>query len=351
MTGGATHPAPCGRHRNRCEAGPADAESLLVSAVGKLLGRVPARLSRSVEEVDEQLELGFAVVRADLVHRRIHARKKFKELGVSVTQRPYDDGAPVDGISSSGDPARTFESVQNAGHGCRVQPREPGDGTRAERPVAQLLQGVASQLTPAPTGGARQLIEDVVPLPDDDPRGSGFASAALPMVIGGMVIGIALSFAVAGVWRRVGGAVIAAAAARLVVTLVTQGWLGALVGNPWANAAAVALTVGAISMTLIGLVAVIGIAGIPIGAIVMFLLGNQISAVTTAPELLPTGWGSLGQLLPPDAGGTLLRSTSFFDGAAAGGPILVLAGWLTAGLLLAALGRRIRPQYDAALTR
>lgn len=208
--------------------------------------------------------------------------------------------------------------------------------------VAQLLAGIASpESSPA--------VEDVVPLPDDDPRGSAFAAAALPMVLGGMVVGILMSFLVTGVWRRVAGALVAAAAAGGVVTLVAQAWLGALQGSAWANAGAVALIVAAISLTITGLVALLGPAGIGLGAVVMFLVGNSISGVSSAPELLPTGWGALGQALPAGAGGTLLRSTSYFDGAAAGGPVLVLAAWAVAGLALVALGRRVRPSAHNAL--
>jgi hypothetical protein len=51
--------------------------------------------------------------------------------------------------------------------------------------------------------------------------------------------------------------------------------------------------------------------------------------------------------MPPGAGGNLLRSTGFFDGAAAGGHVAVLAAWLLAGLALlglAALRDRGRAQ-------
>jgi hypothetical protein len=216
--------------------------------------------------------------------------------------------------------------------------------------VAQILTGIAGQLAQGDVGGPNgPEVDDVVPLSEDDPRGSVFTASALPMVIGGMVVGILLSFLVAGVWRRVAGALVAAAAAGGVVTLVSQAWLGALGGNPWANAGAVALTVGAISMTMIGLVALIGPAGIGIGAVLMFLVGNSLSGVSSAPELLPTGWGASGQLLPPGAGGTLLRSTSYFDGAAAAQPAWVLAAWVATGLVLAALGRRLRPASHQAV--
>ncbi|PZF82370.1 hypothetical protein C1I92_17020 [Jiangella anatolica] len=215
--------------------------------------------------------------------------------------------------------------------------------------VAQVLTGIAGQV--AEPAAASPPVEDVVPLPDADPRGSAFAAAALPMVLGGMVVGILMSFLVTGVWRRVAGALVAAAAAGGVVTLVAQTWLGALQGSVWANAGAVALIVAAISLTITGLVALLGPAGIGLGAVVMFLVGNSISGVSSAPEFLPTGWGALGQALPAGAGGTLLRSTSYFDGAAAIGPVLVLTAWAVAGLALVALGRRLRPAAHHALAR
>lgn len=217
--------------------------------------------------------------------------------------------------------------------------------------IAQLLQGIADRVSQEATGARPAEVEDVVPLPADDPRGAGFTGAALPMVLGGMIVGIAMSFLVADVRRRAGGALLAAVAAGLVATAVVQLWLGALEGSYWANSGVVALAIAAISMTLIGLNALIGTPGIGLGALIMFLVGNSLSGVASAPDLLPTGWGTLGQLLPPGATGTLLRSVSFFEGAAAGRPALVLTCWLAGGLLLAALGSRVRPASHAALVR
>ncbi|GIF64278.1 membrane protein [Asanoa ishikariensis] len=214
--------------------------------------------------------------------------------------------------------------------------------------VAQLLQGIAGRMA-QPDGAANGQVEDVVPLSVDDPRGATFTSSALPMVLGGMLVGILMSFLISGLWRRVAGAAVAAVAAGWVVVGVTQVWLGALEGSEWVNAGAVTLAIAAISMTLIGLVATFGPAGIGIGAIIVFLVGNSISGVASAPELLPTGFGALGQMLPAGAAGTLLRSTSYFDSAGAAGPIVVLASWGAAGLLLTALGRRLRPASHRAL--
>ena len=57
----------------------------------------------------------------------------------------------------------------------------------------------------------------------------------------------------------------------------------------------------------------------------MVLIGNPFSGVGSAPELLPQPIGAIGQLMPPGAGGNLLRSTGFFDGA--GAPAATSPSW------------------------
>ncbi len=208
--------------------------------------------------------------------------------------------------------------------------------------VAQVLEGVAEGMTQQAAGTPGIQVDDVVALPDDDPRGAGFNATALPMVIGGMIIGAAMSFAVAGVWRRITGVLVAAVASGLTAALVVQAWLGALEGDYLTNAGVITLVIAAISLTLVGLKTLFGDAGLGVGALTMFLLGNPLSGVTSAPEMLPSGWGALGQALPPGAGGSLLRSTAFFDGAAAAGPLVVLSSWAVGGLVLAIIGWALR---------
>jgi len=101
----------------------------------------------------------------------------------------------------------------------------------------------------------------------------------------------------------------------------------------------------AVSAPICGLGALVGPAGVGLGALLVFFFGNPISGLTTAPELLPKPWGAIGQLLPPGAGGSLLRSVAFFDGARSAGPLWVLIGWGLAGLALTAIGRAgVRPR-------
>ena len=99
----------------------------------------------------------------------------------------------------------------------------------------------------------------------------------------------------------------------------------------------VALGLAAVSLSLLALGSLLGYAGLALGAGVLVALGNPLSGATSGPEMLPDGWGRLGQLLPPGAEISLLRSVAFFDGGGRG-PLVVLLCWMAAGLLLAAAG-------------
>jgi hypothetical protein len=166
----------------------------------------------------------------------------------------------------------------------------------------------------------------------------------LPLVLAGMASGL-LVWLAGGSWPvRWAALVIASALAGLVAAGIAQGWLG-VIGGSWAvNAGVFGLTVLAVGATVAGLAAVAGRAGAALGALLMVLVGNPLSGVSSAPELLPAPAGALGQLLPPGAGGTLLRSTAFFDGAGAAGPLAVLAAWVLLGLALSWVAALRRPR-------
>jgi hypothetical protein len=184
---------------------------------------------------------------------------------------------------------------------------------------------VAQMLTHAAEG---RPVEDVVPA---GPESSALAASVLPLVLAGIIVGV-LSIHLR---RRVTALFAGALLAGLSAALVVQSWLGVVDGDFWANSAALSLTVLAIGATVSGLESVLGKIGIALGALTMVFIGNPFSGVATAPEMIPAG--TFGQLLPPGAGGNLLRSTGFFDGAAAGGHVAVLAGWAAFGLALIAL--------------
>jgi hypothetical protein len=211
--------------------------------------------------------------------------------------------------------------------------------------IATLLGQVGTELGAA--SGSPPLVTDVAPLPEDDPRGATFAAGALPLALGGLAVAALLSLRVPNRGSRVAAVAGVALAAGPALTAVLQYWFGAVEGSYLANSGVVTLAVGSIAMMLIGLRHVFGPAGLGLGAATVLLLGNPLSGMTSAPELLPAGWSALGQLLPPGAAGSALRSTAFFDGAAALGPLTVLTGWLVIGLTLVLLPVR-RGRTDPA---
>lgn len=166
----------------------------------------------------------------------------------------------------------------------------------------------------------------------------------LPLVLAGMASGL-LVWLAGGSWpARWAALVTASALAGLVAAGIAQGWLG-VIGGSWAvNAGVFGLTVLAVGAAVAGLAAVAGRAGAALGALLMALVGNPLSGVSSAPELLPAPAGAIGQLLPPGAGGTLLRSTAFFDGAGAAAPLAVLASWVLLGPVLSWVAALRRPR-------
>jgi hypothetical protein len=191
--------------------------------------------------------------------------------------------------------------------------------------VAQLLTHAASE--------SKAEVVDVAPA---NPHAAALPSSVLPLMIAGILIGVVASLAASGWLGRLGLIAVGSILGGLVATAIVQSWLD-VVGGSWiANAGALTLTIAAIAAIIAGL-------RVAAGALLMILIGNPFSGVASAPEMLPQPVGGIGQLMPPGAGGNLLRSTGFFDGAAAGGHVLVLAVWAVAGVaLLVAAGLRGR---------
>ncbi|EPH46407.1 hypothetical protein STRAU_0543 [Streptomyces aurantiacus JA 4570] len=245
--------------------------------------------------------------------------------------------------------ARTvYGAVVVTGKDPKVAGNEPKllTATAASPVVAQLLQQAVTAGAP---DGARVTTVDVVPAPAADPRGAALGSSVLPMAIGGVAAGALVTLLGLRGIRAVGTLVLATTLVGLAAAALADSWLGILTGDWWAEAGVLALSSLAVAATVAGLAALLGPAGIGAGALLMVLLGNPFSGVTSAPELLPEPIGVIGQLLPPGAGGSLLRSTAFFDGAAATGPAVTLAVWAALGLAaVLAGGRRGRNEPEAS---
>jgi hypothetical protein len=202
--------------------------------------------------------------------------------------------------------------------------------------VAQMLEQALAPAAPAATR-----VVDVVPADRDDPRGFAFNSLLLPLSLVATVTGLIVAVATRPGLGQIGGLVAAAALAALVAISIVQGWLGVLDGDWWANTGVVALIVLAIASLAAGLAALFGVPGFLLAALLMIFVGNPLSGVSTAPALLPEWASLLGQLLPPGAGGSLLRSSAFFDGNGSAGPLTVLLAWGALGLAAVWVGARL----------
>lgn len=218
-------------------------------------------------------------------------------------------------------------------------------GPSAAGAIAALGNGVAAQQ------GGTATVTDLAPFPADDPRGGGFAAAALPLLIAGLLpaVGLLRLFpGHEGLRTRLVGAALFSLVAGLSVAAYLQYFTGTLSGPYWANAATLSLGMVALSFTFLGLESLLGWPGLGLGVAIVMLLGDPLSAIASGPNWLPDGWSTLGQLLPPGATGTLLRSTAYFDGADATKPALTLAAWVLLGLVLALVAGRRRPHNRTA---
>lgn len=211
--------------------------------------------------------------------------------------------------------------------------------------VAQMLTQIGNGI--AQQAGVPLHTEDLAPPTTDDPRGAGVAASALPITLAGLLPAVALVMlspaSGAGpslrgeyphkreVWTRFTAAVVFAAVAGTTIAALLRYVLGSIDQNVWGVAAGLTLGLLAAGLSMLGLGSLFGRAGLAIGAL---LLGNPLSGLNSAPQMLPSGWGTLGQWLPQGATATLLRSTAFFDGAGATTAIAVLTCWAVAGTTL-----------------
>jgi hypothetical protein len=270
-----------------------------------------------------------------------------------VVAAPSEAAAGIEAqlVSAAGEDAFDIDTVADRGEAvAAIEDREAygalvagPDGSEllvssaASPTVAQML----TQATESMAAGGQEAavtVTDVVPTAAGDPRGAVFNAGALPLAIGGIIVGAVTSMALRRTRDRLATAALVGIGGGLALAGLLQGWLDALGGSYWANAGVIGLGILAVALPIVGLRHLIGPAAIGVVGLLILLVGNPLSGVTSAPELIPLGW--LGQLLPPGAVGSALRGTAFFDGAGVGLPILVLIVWIAAGLALALVPRR-----------
>lgn len=213
--------------------------------------------------------------------------------------------------------------------------------------VAEILPVILRRAAPP---GRDLTVQDVKPLPSDDPRGLSPFYLVIGWLVGGYVaatvLGLARGSAARG--RRGAAGRLAALAAYalasgLLGTLLVQSVVGVLEGETLALAAAGTLLVFAVGAATAALQGLLGIVGTAVAILLFVALGNPASGGPLATELIMPGpWREIGPLLPPGAGTTLTRNIAYFDGNASLGAITVLGVYALLGSLVVLLiaGRR-----------
>ena len=115
------------------------------------------------------------------------------------------------------------------------------------------------------------------------------------------MVGVGSSTTLLGSSRRLMAMLLASAAAGAASIGVLHGWLQVLDGSVLTEMGVVAAGIAAIALVITGMRTLVGVAGTAVGSVLVLFLGNPLSAATSAPELLPAGWSTLGQALPPGA--------------------------------------------------
>ena len=123
----------------------------------------------------------------------------------------------------------------------------------------------------------------------------------------------------------------------VVVASVLRFAFGSIEGSIPPVAAAVAL-----ALPLAGLNECLGPKGFTLAAMTMMFVGTPFAGIATGSQWLPAGVAMVGQLLPPGAAGTLVRSAAYFGGAGGGTSLVVLSAWALARLILWFVGSRLR---------
>lgn len=183
-------------------------------------------------------------------------------------------------------------------------------------------------------------IVEVRAFPKADSKGTGLAAGALPIALGGWIGAVAIANMVKGKRQKFAAVISFAVIGGLGLVAVIQYGIGTFDGNYFLTSLGAMLGIAATGFFVLGILEFLGNPGLGIAAVLLILLGNPLSGLASAPEMLPTGWGALGQLLPPGATGTLLRNIAFFNGHAIAYPLTVLLAYVVIGMLLFKIGKK-----------
>jgi hypothetical protein len=201
--------------------------------------------------------------------------------------------------------------------------------------------------------GVTPIVESVHPFAAGDAHG-----LILFFVVVATLISTLVAQAVAGIRPKVGlrarlATVIVYAVVAGMAGMGTAAWITGGYGSSagfWAAAGLVGLASAAVGAVVSGLARLLGPAGIALAALVVVLTGLVSSGGPVGSQFLPDFYRALAPWMPAGQLYGALRGALFFDGLGSGFPVVGLAAWLLAGLVLMGLGEVVRrpARIDAA---
>jgi hypothetical protein len=224
-------------------------------------------------------------------------------------------------------------------------------GPTLQQIVEKALSPAAAAAATASTAVQRPLVvTDLAPLPSADHSGlSGFdlmLALLLPGVLGSMLLYLAGRRL--RVWWRVAAAVVYALLVSVFGVLILDFGFGALTGH---FAAVFAIgSLGALTFVLVALACqeMLGMAGTGLAAFAFLFVGVGLNGATTVVPLLPDVYRQISPWTPNGAIVHAVRTVTYFQGNGIGQPLLALATWSAAALLLIAV-RAFRVSSDRGI--
>jgi hypothetical protein len=184
--------------------------------------------------------------------------------------------------------------------------------------------------TAAKVHGRTVSVHDAVPLDAGDAGGITGFYLVIGWVVGGCLFAVVVG---AAVWR-LAAALGYALASGIGGAVIADILLGAIDGHFWQVAGiGVLVTLSAATATL-ALQTRFRLVGIGLAAVIFVILGVPSAGGASPPPLLPPFWRAIGGVLPNGAGTDAIRRIVYFDANGLTHPIVVLAVWIVAGVVL-----------------
>jgi hypothetical protein len=295
------------------------------------------------------LQLGFILSYVGAFHSPAPHRITLAVVGPQATVDQLDQlpGTPLDAsVAASEAEARQQIVERKVTAGFVINPGGTTDkllvASAAGPALVTAVQEVMTKVDAA-QGRTVTTVDLVAPQPGDARALTGFY-AVVGWLVGGYLaaaaLGVARGARPATLRRtciRLGAMVPYAILSGLGGALILDQWLGALAGHFlslwWIGAM---LTFAAATVTM-ALQVLFGVIGVGVTVLIFVILGNPSAGGAYQAELLPTFWRAIGGALPNGAGTEAIRDYVYFDAHATLRPLLVIAIWAVAGLVVTLL--------------